>query len=103
MTNIDTKTRLGNAELQDALDAPISRSNRDQDTDQNNQRAAFARICAAIIPYLCTDGYSWSGFTDFSPAAVDWLRTNQIVVRSNRTSSNGRERPSNRRMKRGRV
>ena len=66
------------------LDNPVSRSGPDQDVDQNNQRTGFEHICAAIIPYLRTDGYSWSGFADFSPAAVDWLRANQALVRANK-------------------
>ena len=84
MTHISQLATSDNAELQDVLDAPISRSIPDQDVDRYSQRAAFARICAAIIPGLRTNGHSWSGFADFSPAAVNWLRANQNVVRSNK-------------------
>ena len=85
MRNIATKPSLGNIEVHDARDAPISRLNPDQYIDQNNQRTGFARICAAIIPYLRSDGYSWNGFADFTPAAVNWLRANQAVVRADKS------------------
>ena len=92
MTHISRLATSGNVELQDALDAPISRANPDRDTDQNNQRS-FDRRCAAIIPQMRTNGYSWGGFADFSPAAVDWLKSNQNVVRANKGYFD-RQRPS---------
>ncbi len=66
------------------LDNPVSRSGPDQDVDRYSQRAAFARVCAAIIPQIRTNGYNWGGFADFTPAAVNWLRANQAIVRADK-------------------
>ncbi len=67
------------------LDNPVSRSGPDQSVNRNSQRVRFDHACAATIPSMCTNGYGWSDFTDFSPAAIDWLRANQGLVRGNKS------------------
>ena len=64
----------------------ISRPSPDhQGMDRDSQHAAFDHLCGGVIPYLRTNGYSWGGFADFSPAAVDWLRANQAIVRADKS------------------
>ena len=95
MTSIRKETVLGNAEFPETIDTPISLSRPDQDLDRD-ERADFVRRCAAIIPQMRTNGYGWGGFADFSPAAIDWLKSNQNVVRADKDYFQ-RQRPSKQR------